>query len=558
MIGQRAELVASRQPAADERAAYDRVLTDALAGDATLFARMDYVEEAWRIVDPVWTMNAPVTRVRARNMGSGRSGARRRAAGRVGKPDHHRAEPDLVSDADQQGATPSAERARLRIGTRVELAMATVGAISERAAVGNCARGLQPGRRCVAALHARPGALARVPLGRGRSRRLLRHQAAALLRGGAVEREGPDSEGAPLRSEQRRRQPRRGRQGVLLLPRFHADPLLHEVALQVSPGRLSVRRSGDRRMRAGPARSSSTSSSTPVPSTTTATSMSSSNTPSRRPRNASSASPSRTVAQRAATIHLLPSLWFRNTWSWWDRRGKTATEGGEREQEHERHRRVSPGTGRAVAALRRAPTLLFTENETNNERLFDAPNAEPLRQGRLQRLHRGRKDRRGQPGSDGGTKAAAHYRLEVGAGQSVTVRLCLTDAPATARPFAAFEKTMDARRAEADEFYRTCTPESASEDTARVMRQAFGGMFWTKQYYFFDVNKWLREHGVRSVRLAVLGPGQEPPLVPHVQRRCHLDAGQVGVPVVRRLGSRLSRGRAGAHRSRTSPSINST
>ena len=60
MIGQRAELVASRQPGADERAAYERVLSDGLAGDATLFARMDYVEEAWRIVDPVLTMNSPI------------------------------------------------------------------------------------------------------------------------------------------------------------------------------------------------------------------------------------------------------------------------------------------------------------------------------------------------------------------------------------------------------------------------------------------------------------------------------------------------------------------
>jgi glucose-6-phosphate 1-dehydrogenase len=61
MIGQRTELVASRQPGADEKAAYERVLTDALEGDATLFARMDYVEEAWRIVDPVLAMNTPVT-----------------------------------------------------------------------------------------------------------------------------------------------------------------------------------------------------------------------------------------------------------------------------------------------------------------------------------------------------------------------------------------------------------------------------------------------------------------------------------------------------------------
>ena len=91
-----------------------------------------------------------------------------------------------------------------------------------------------------------------------------------------------------------------------------------------------------------------------------------------------------------------------------------------------------------------------------------------------------------------------------------------------------------------------------------VMRQAFGGLFWTKQYYFFDVNMWLREHGVNPFDVAGVGPDQEPPLVPHVQRRRHLDAGQVGVPVVRRLGSRLSRGRAGAASIRTSPSISST
>ena len=60
MIGQRAELVASRQPGAEERAAYERVLGDAIAGDSTLFARMDYVEEAWRIVDPLLTINPPV------------------------------------------------------------------------------------------------------------------------------------------------------------------------------------------------------------------------------------------------------------------------------------------------------------------------------------------------------------------------------------------------------------------------------------------------------------------------------------------------------------------
>ena len=142
-----------------------------------------------------------------------------------------------------------------------------------------------------------------------------------------------------------------------------------------------------------------------------------------------------------------------------------------------------------------APPLLFTENETNTERLFDTRNASPYVKDAFHAfLVHGKGDAINP--AEAGTKAAAHYRLAVGAGQSVTVRLCLTDASQATRPFAAFERTVEARRREADEFYRACTPESASEDAARIMRQAFGGLFWTKQYYFFDVNMWLREHGV--------------------------------------------------------------
>ena len=124
----------------------------------------------------------------------------------------------------------------------MELVLEDVGPLSERAAVGDGARGLQPGRRCVAVLPPRSRAVARVPLGRGRARRLLRFEAATVFRRGALEREGPDPEGAALRLEQCRGEPRRGREGVLLLSRFHADPLVHEVAVQVPPGRLPVRR----------------------------------------------------------------------------------------------------------------------------------------------------------------------------------------------------------------------------------------------------------------------------------------------------------------------------
>ena len=110
--------------------------------------------------------------------------------------------------------------------------------------MGNGPRGLQRERRRLEFLHPRSGPLARLPLGRGRAGRHLRRQAAPLLRAGPVEREGPDPQGAALRIDQQRGEPRRGREGVLLLPRQHADPLVHEVPLQVPAGGLSLRRPG--------------------------------------------------------------------------------------------------------------------------------------------------------------------------------------------------------------------------------------------------------------------------------------------------------------------------
>ena len=122
-----------------------------------------------------------------------------------------------------------------------------VGAVPERAPVGHGARGLQPGRRRLGLLPARPRPQPGLPLGRGRHRRALRRAAAALPGAGAVERPRPDPQGAPVRPDQRRGQSRRGRQGALLLPRRHADALLPEDALQVPAARVSRTRSWSRR-----------------------------------------------------------------------------------------------------------------------------------------------------------------------------------------------------------------------------------------------------------------------------------------------------------------------
>ncbi len=195
-----------------------------------------------------------------------------------------------------------------------------------------------------------------------------------------------------------------------------------------------------------------------------------------------------------APIHLLPTLWFRNTWSWWPETAKPRLE-------------AAVGNGASVIAASHAaigdrwlycdgaPPLLFTENDTNTERLFATPNATPYVKDAFHTFVIDGRTDAVNPAS-AGTKAAAHYRLEVEAGQSVTIRLCLTDTVYSTSPFAAFDRTFAARQREADEFYRSHTPDSASQDAAQVMRQACGGLFWTKQYYFFDVNMWLREHAV--------------------------------------------------------------
>jgi len=196
----------------------------------------------------------------------------------------------------------------------------------------------------------------------------------------------------------------------------------------------------------------------------------------------------------AATMHLLPTLWFRNTWSWWPGPEKPRLNVAKGPRGTSVVAASHPELGDRWFYCDGGPSLLFTENETNTARLFDTPNASPFVKDAFHALVVHGQTDAVNP-AQAGTKAAAHYRLDVGAGQSVSVRLCLTDVPA-ARPFAAFDTTLAARRQEADEFYRTSAAESASADTKLITRQAFAGLFWTKQYYFFDVNMWLREHGV--------------------------------------------------------------
>ena len=190
----------------------------------------------------------------------------------------------------------------------------------------------------------------------------------------------------------------------------------------------------------------------------------------------------------AARLRVLPTLWFRNTWSWGDDEPKPSLRADGPGVVHASHHDL----GDYWLACDGAPELLFTENESNNERIWGQPNASPYVKDAFHRYIVSGQGDAVNPARVG-TKAAAHVALDVPAGGSRTVRLRLS-ASKPKDPFAGFEKTFDSRIADADEFYQRITPETLNEDQRRVHRQALAGMLWSKQYYYFDLERWLREH----------------------------------------------------------------
>ncbi len=200
-------------------------------------------------------------------------------------------------------------------------------------------------------------------------------------------------------------------------------------------------------------------------------------------------------------LQLLPTVWFRNTWH-----------GSEQLKPELRamQRDTNPAT---IAAFHPelppfwfyaegSPALLFTENETNTERVFGTANPSPyVKDGINNFLVDGEKDainpdRRG-------TKAAGHYQLQIPAGKSECIRLRLTTAAPKdlKQPFGAeFEASFASRLQEADEFFAALTPAQFSADQAAVHRQAIAGMLWSKQFYFFDVHNWLSENQANPLK----------------------------------------------------------
>jgi mannosylglycerate hydrolase MGH1-like protein len=190
----------------------------------------------------------------------------------------------------------------------------------------------------------------------------------------------------------------------------------------------------------------------------------------------------------SAILHLLPTLWFRNTWSW-DKDGTKPN-----------LRQVCDGTvlachaelGERILHCDGKPDFLFTENESNAKRLWGQPNASPYVKDAFHEFVVYGNEKAVNP-SRTGTKGAAHYVLEIPAGSSEVVRLRLSQSQ-QASAFDRFEQMFAGRLTEADQFYNRITPPSLSEDQRRVHRQALAGMLWSKQYYYFDLDRWLEEH----------------------------------------------------------------
>jgi hypothetical protein len=202
-----------------------------------------------------------------------------------------------------------------------------------------------------------------------------------------------------------------------------------------------------------------------------------------------------------ASLYLLPTIWFRNTWSWGRESARpqvSAANGGKISADGNMIFQLEEKTyGQRWLVAEGAPTALFTENETNFERLFSVGNRTPyVKDGFDNYIVHGEKEAVNPAHT--GTKAAAMYEQDIAPGASFSIRLKLTDkaplaAASSVKTFGPdFEKVFAARIKEADEFYASRTPQNFSADAKNVYRQAFAGLLWSKQYYHYDVTQWLQ------------------------------------------------------------------
>jgi hypothetical protein len=205
-----------------------------------------------------------------------------------------------------------------------------------------------------------------------------------------------------------------------------------------------------------------------------------------------------TIANRGdleAPVNVLPTVWLRNTWTWNGEQPPCTLSA----TDDRTITVVEPELGEINFCFEGDPELLFTNNETNNQRLFGAQNLSPyVKDGFINYLVNGQADAVNPERA--GTKAAANYKLTVPAHAEITIRLRLLGSEKGSKPakkakkaklFADFDSVFETRIAEADEFYARIATGELSEDARRVQRQALAGMLWSKQFYHYVVRDWL-------------------------------------------------------------------
>ncbi len=191
-----------------------------------------------------------------------------------------------------------------------------------------------------------------------------------------------------------------------------------------------------------------------------------------------------------APLHVLPTAWFRNTWTW-DGNEKKPDASKTVQQETSAVLLKKDLQSNYTLYCDETPDLLFCENETNDQRLFNAENASPYTKDAIGEYIVSGNSNAVNPDQKG-TKAAAHYRFDLEPGESREICLRLTELPLPSGDFRkSCEAIFDRRKAEADEFYAAIIPPNLSDDAKSVMRQSLAGLLWSKQYYHYVVKTWL-------------------------------------------------------------------